>query len=72
MIRPSDPHRQWLHFADHVALALALGRFHRENLREQGAIAAEGAIGFYSFATRAWELYCTERRLELGLPRFEV
>jgi hypothetical protein len=72
VLRPSDPHRYRLHFADHIALALALGKFDREDLRAQGAIAAEGAIGFYNFVTRAWELYCKERGLELGLPRFDV
>jgi hypothetical protein len=51
-----------------VALALALGKFDKANLRAEGAIAAEGAIGFYNFATRAWEKYCEERGLELGLP----
>jgi hypothetical protein len=70
--QPADPARFRLHFADDVALALALGKFDRKRLHEQGAIAAEGAIGFYNFVTRAWELYCEERGLQLGLPRFDV
>jgi hypothetical protein len=66
--QPADPGRFRLHFADDVALALALGKFDGERLREQGAIAAEGAIGFYNFATRAWQTYCDERGLEIGPP----
>ena len=65
---PDDPGRFRLYFADDVALALALGKFDRSKLREQGGIAAEGAIGFYNFVTRAWERYCEERNLEIPLP----
>jgi hypothetical protein len=51
-----------------VALALALGKFDRAQLREQGGIAAEGAIAFYNFVTRAWERYCEEREIAIPLP----
>lgn len=65
---PADAGRYRLHFADDVALALALGKFDRPTLSEQGGIAADGAIAFYNFATRAWQQYCDERGLEIPPP----
>ena len=57
-----------LHFADHLALALALAEYDRSNLRAQGKIVGTGAWGFVKFATRAWKAYGDARGLELGLP----
>jgi hypothetical protein len=57
-----------LHFADHVALALALGKYDRESLRTQAELVRDGAIGFVNFATRAWEAYIDTRGLSLGPP----
>jgi hypothetical protein len=57
-----------LHFADYVALALAFGKYDPSRLREQTRIAVEGARSFVNFATRAWEAYCVERELGIGMP----
>lgn len=57
-----------LHFADDVALTLALRKHDPSALRTQAAIAADGAHGFVNFATRAWQAYRDTRGLEVEIP----
>jgi hypothetical protein len=57
-----------LHFADDVALALAVAKYDRASLRTQSEITRDGAVGFVNFALRAWEAYCDTRGLEIGMP----
>jgi hypothetical protein len=57
-----------LHFADQVALALALNKYDLDNIKAQLEIARDGAIGLVNFATRAWEGYMSSRGLEVGVP----
>jgi hypothetical protein len=65
-----SPRHGWfrLQFADRVAEGLAVRKHDPAKIKQQFALARDGAIGFVNFATRAWEQYARTRGLELGLP----
>jgi hypothetical protein len=57
-----------LHFADHVALTLAIGKHVPGRFREDARQTQEGAAACVNFATVVWREYMGSRGLEGGLP----